>query len=95
MTLRTGLILVGGAGLIVGILALSLFDFPPAVVFGGWGVLILIGILCDRSRYKSLATNAPGAGWERKDERFIDDETGRPVRVYVQPNSGERRYVQE
>ena len=31
----------------------------------------------------------------RTDERFIDETTGKPVTVYVDPVTGERSYVQE
>jgi hypothetical protein len=31
--------------------------------------------------------------WVETTERFIDDETGEPVTVYVQSATGERKYV--
>jgi hypothetical protein len=42
-----------------------------------------------------IAPGAPGPGWEATGERFIDDETGRAVTVYIERASGERRYVNE
>jgi len=62
----------------------------------GIGVAALVlGIVYERFRYKPLETVRPGTGWERTTERFIDDETGKPVTVYIQPETGERKYVQE
>jgi hypothetical protein len=37
--------------------------------------------------------DAPGAGWTKTAERFIDDETGESVTVWLEPKTGERRYV--
>jgi hypothetical protein len=59
------------------------------------GLLVLIGTLYERVRYKHIETHAPGAGWVKTAERFIDDETGRPVTVYVHPASGARKYVHD
>lgn len=36
-----------------------------------------------------------GASWHRTDERFVDPETGKLVSVWFDPDSGERRYVDE
>lgn len=57
------------------------------------GALLLVGTLYERVRYKKPVTKAPGPGWQRTAERFIDDETGRPVTVWVEPKTGERAYV--
>jgi hypothetical protein len=37
----------------------------------------------------------PGTGWVRTTERFIDDTTGKPITVYVEPATGERQYIEE
>lgn len=59
------------------------------------GILILVGTLWERVRYKPIESGRPGAGWVATDERFVDDESGRPVRVWLEPATGERRYVNE
>ena len=95
MSLR-GLVLgLAGVCFLGGLWALVSGAFPPAFVGVFWGAIILRGTVCERLRYKTIAPQAPGPGWERTTERFIDDETGKPVTVYVEPLSGERRYVQE
>ncbi len=91
--LRSAVIVAGAAAAGCGLAALVLGWFSPAFVFGAWGVLILVGTLLERSRYKALETRG-GPGWTPTPERFIDDETGKPVTVYVNA-AGERRYVQE
>jgi hypothetical protein len=63
----------------------------------GWqalaiGVIVLIGTLFERWRYRHI--EAPPMGyWQRTGERFIDPSTGEPVEVMFDPRTGERRYV--
>jgi hypothetical protein len=60
-----------------------------ALVFG---VIILVGTLFERWRYRRI--EAPRNGnWERTDERFIDPTSGDPIDVMFNPSTGERRYV--
>jgi hypothetical protein len=56
-------------------------------------VILLIGLLIERWRYKPLADRSPGPDWRATGERFVDPETGKLVTVYYHPASGERRYV--
>jgi hypothetical protein len=93
--LRNWLIGIGGAVIAIGIVVMATTGFPPSMVFLCWGAFLLLGIVFERFRYKPLEAQTPGAGWERTTERFIDDETGKPVTVYIQPQRGERKYVQE
>jgi hypothetical protein len=60
-----------------------------------WCAIVAAAIAFERFRYKPLQLAAPGPGWEKTTERFIDDETGKPVTVYVEKETGERQYVQE
>jgi hypothetical protein len=76
-----------GAALLLG--AQSAAGFGPLA----FGLLVLLGTLLERVRYKPIETEAPGAGWVATDERFVDGETGVPVRVWQEPATGERRYV--
>jgi hypothetical protein len=93
--LRNWLIGIGVAAIALGIMLIAVTDIPPSLVFVCWGAILVLGIVFERFRYKPLEVAAPGAGWERTTERFIDDETGKPVTVYIQPHTGERKYVQE
>jgi hypothetical protein len=93
--LRSWLIGIGIAAIAIGIALMALTGVPPSLVFLFWGATLVLGIVFERFRYKPLEAARPGAGWERTTERFIDDETGKPVTVYIQPQTGERKYVQE
>jgi uncharacterized membrane protein HdeD (DUF308 family) len=93
--LRGVLIVVGVICVLCGLVALATGVFPPAAVFAFWGIIILIGTVFERVVYKQTQTVPPGAGWVRTPERFVDDATGKPITVYVEPASGERQYVEE
>jgi len=58
-----------------------------------FGALLLLGTVWERVHYKKVERDRPGAGWVATDERFIDENTGKPVRVWTEPATGERRYV--
>lgn len=95
--LRALVLILGLVALVGGIVGMLAEVIPPALVFGAWGVLIVVGTLCERFRYKEPepAPPGPGSGWDRTAERFVDDETGRRVTVYVERRTGERKYVSE
>jgi uncharacterized membrane protein HdeD (DUF308 family) len=93
--LRNFVIGCGLLALLCGLVALATGAFPPAAVFGFWGILLVIGTVFERVIYKRIDPTRPGAGWQRTPERFIDDTTGKPVTVYIEPATGERQYVQE
>jgi hypothetical protein len=82
-----GLLVAGGVAMAV------LCIFPAAIGLGVWGVILLIGLLIERWRYKPLADRSPGPDWTATGERFVDPETGKLVMVYYHPANGERRYV--
>ena len=72
-------------------------------VFAGWpaliplaftGAVLVLVIVFERPVYKPDEAARPGPPWQQTDERFIDPETGKPVTVFVKPETGERRYVQ-
>jgi hypothetical protein len=93
--LRTALIALGALCIGCSVIALGTGAWPGA--FGPliFGSLLLLGTLWERVRYKPVETGRPGSGWVATDERFVDDETGKPVRVWLEPATGERRYVAE
>lgn len=94
MSLRQAVLALGLALAGLGAAALLTGFVPAFLVLGFWGVLIVAGIVYERFRYKTVEPAAPGPGWSATAERFIDPETGVPVRVYANA-AGERRYVQE
>ena len=65
---------------------------------GGIGLMaigaLLIASLALEGRYgrPGAPTEVPPHAWERTSERFIDDETGQLLEVWIDPLSGERRY---
>jgi hypothetical protein len=91
--LRGFVIGLGVLGLVGGVVALVAGTFPPAFVFGFWGLLLVIGTVFERVIYKRIASGRPGPGWQRTTERFVDEATGRVVTVYIEPATGERAYV--
>jgi hypothetical protein len=93
--LRASVIAIGLLCFAGGLAAMLTGFCPPAWVALFWGVLILLGTVWEKVIYKPVELGTPGAGWVGTDERFIDDETGAPVRVYVEPGTGERRYITE
>jgi hypothetical protein len=92
--LRSATIAIGVAALLGGLIALA-FRCPPGFVFLFWGAVIVAGTVFERFRYKPIEDSAPGGSWVRTTERFVDDETGKPVTVWLEPKSGERKYVQD
>ena len=63
----------------------------------GWqalaiGVIVLIGTLFERWRYRHIE-EPPNGDWQRTGEQFFDPSTADPVEVMYDPRTGERRYV--
>jgi hypothetical protein len=86
-----------GAGVACLVLAVTLLvsgaracALIPLVV---WGVILAGGVVFERFRYKPDLSAPPGAGWERTAE-ISADERG-TVRVWFNPQTGERAYVKE
>ena len=94
-----GLLLISGGG------EAALAGVWPMIIGGG----LLIAVILERQRYRSQAAEpggdraGPGGGepdplpaqFERTEERFVDPTTHRVMRVFVDPRSGERRYLAE
>jgi hypothetical protein len=87
LLLIAGLLLAGGGALAM------LGAVPAAVGLTAWGLILIVGLVIERWRYKPLAERSPGPDWTATDERFVDPETGKLVTVYYHPATGERRYV--
>jgi membrane protein implicated in regulation of membrane protease activity len=93
--MRKGLITIGTLVVILGAAALASGIVPGSFVVVFWGCALIAAIVFERVRYKRLEAQSPGPGWQRTTERFVDEETGAMVTVYVQPETGERAYVKE
>jgi len=90
--LRTVVIAISATLTCVGIGLIACGVYAP-----GWqalviGVIVLIGTLFERWRYRRIEEASNGR-WQRTDEQFIDPTTGDPVQVMFDPRTGERRYV--
>lgn len=73
------------------------------------GVVLVAVALLERGRYRSLHAERtgtaagpgggdpelPGPSFRPTPERFVDPSSGLPVRVWIDPATGERRYVAE
>jgi hypothetical protein len=71
----------------------------PGVQAVGVGIVIILGTLFERWRYRGshgTRDNADDghldARWQATGERFADPTTGAEVEVFYDPASGERRY---
>ena len=55
--------------------------------------LLLAGIVFERRRYGAAVARPAGPAWRETPERFVDEASGRPVSVWYNEATGERRYV--
>jgi hypothetical protein len=86
---------IGIVAFVCGIATLVLTNFPLAFMLLFWGAIIVAGVIFERYRYKPIGAAAPQGNWVRTAERFFDDETGSPVTVWLDPETGERKYVRD
>ena len=92
--LRAALLVFAGALVLTGG-GLLLHDAPrPGAYALGLGLLIVIGTVFERWRYRPH-DGRPGVGWEPTGERLEDPQSGKILRVFYDPRSGERRYVSD
>jgi len=66
----------------------------------GWPMLALpailvAGIVFERVNYRGNASDPADPNWRPTNERFLDEATGRPVTVWFNAATGERRYVED
>jgi hypothetical protein len=107
LALGLTVLVVGLATIAVGGAAASITGAWIAVIGGA----IVVGTLLERVRYRSEAADrigdptGPGGGeppnatleprFRRSEEVFADPTSGLRMRVWIDPSSGERRYVAE
>lgn len=85
------------------VLVAAMLFFTAAVIgtvvdLAVWPTLIaatvlLAGILFERRRYGAAQARPGGPAWRETPERFVDDASGRPVAIWYNEATGERRYV--
>jgi hypothetical protein len=90
-TLHNATLFLGAFALACGLGALAM-GFGAGFVFAFWGAMIVLGIVCEKVIYKPIEDSVPAGNWVRTTERFLD-EKGRPVTVWQDPQTGERRYI--
>jgi hypothetical protein len=101
------LLMVGGIALVA--VPAPRADVIGALIVFGTGAVMVAGVLLERTRYRSLHaehtgdSHGPGGGetarpdgrFRPTDERFVDPTTGTPMRVWIDPATGDQRYVAE
>ena len=82
----------------LGAMALAGGTVLTVMTGGGIGLMVLGAVIIAsvglESRYgrPGAPTNVPPHAWELTNEKFIDDETGQLLEVWIDPLTGERRY---
>ena len=113
-TSRTVALAIGACLLVAGLALLAVGGgavAAPGFWLAGFGLVLVVGTLIERSRYRSDASDrsripvGPGGGepagtrleprFRRSDEVFSDPTSGKRMRVWVDPATGERRYLAE
>ena len=114
VAIARGLVAAMGVLMVLGGLAIVATPVTPgdrigALFFIVPGLVLIVGVLLERTRYRSLHAeltgdpHGPGGGetgrpdgrFRPTDERFLDPTTQVPMRVWVDPGTGDRRYVPE
>jgi len=68
---------------------------PAAWPMLAFPVLLTAAILFERFHYRGNASDAAPGEWRPTGERFHDEASGRPVTVWFNAATGERRYEEE
>ena len=82
-----------GVALAAGGVLMSVFAQGSGVPLVIVGLLVIASVVFER-RYgrQGRQRSFPHGDWQLTGERFIDDESGEPVEVWIDPLTGERRY---
>jgi hypothetical protein len=67
---------------------------------GGWPMLLvalvlLAGTIFERVHYRGSEGRGGVGHWQPTSERFLDEASGRPVIVWFNNVTGERRYIEQ
>jgi hypothetical protein len=66
---------------------------PGVLTLVAWGVILFVGVVFERTRYKAILEAPPSADFQPTAERFVDPETGKATVVYFNAKTGKRAYV--
>jgi hypothetical protein len=108
-SVRGLIVLLAALIVLAGFVALAVGEIGGGLWAIAVGAAGLLAVAFERARYRSeLAEHGseppgpgggdperPGPPFRATDERFVDPTTGRLMRVYVDPATGERRYHAE
>jgi hypothetical protein len=86
--LGLGILLMG-----TGVVGLTLDGGPAMLAPLTFGVLLLLGTIFEPHYKRIQPAPIPHAGFTPTNERFLDPTTGKPVQVWYNHSTGERRYV--
>jgi hypothetical protein len=95
MMLRAVVIAVAAALACAGIALIARGVPMPGWQALGIGLVVLVGTVFERWRYRNVGSEPPGGEWQSTGERFLDPSTGNRIDVLFDPRTGERRYVTE
>ena len=84
------LIVLGIVGFVVGTAEATGFPAIPVFIFG---CLVVVTALIEPVYGKLVSRPPLSGGWRPTGEKFIDPASGKPVEVWFDPATGERRYV--
>ena len=86
-----------GVSVLMLICAVALFVVgqaqPGVLTLVAWAVILFIGVVFERTRYKAILDAPPGPDFAPTAERFVDPETGVATVVYFNAKTGKRAYV--
>ena len=88
---RAWAITAGGVLAACGVLVWSLGDGPVLLILRA----VVIVTAAIEPIYGRAAAKPVNSGWRPTDEKFVDTETGQLVTVWFDPDTGERRYVED
>ena len=84
-------VLIFSIAILVVALCLRIGGNAAAMPFAIWGGVLLIACLVERWRYQ-VPKDRHGGDWAPTEERYVDPESGRPMRVFYNARTGDRRY---
>jgi hypothetical protein len=82
------------AGAIVSVCGALLWSTGGGLMLLIFGVLMMVTAVLEPI-YGRAGAQPLDRRWQTTDERFVDPETGKLVTAWFDPQSGERRYVEE
>ena len=92
MILRAIIIAIALAGL--GLSLVMVVADPAAWPMAAFSAVVVVLLLVEINRYQGRQKAPPREQLRATEDRFIDPETGRPVRVWLDP-AGKRLYLDE